>query len=139
MKKTAGIVLAILMVCISVFGLCSCGSDKKSIIGTWSETNRLIDCGIIFDADNKGKQYEEGDTYDHFSWETYSKYTYEEDGEKVKYKPTSEYNGVLVISDADDDDDVWKIYYYRFDDEKEKLYLLDVGDDEEVEMVYNRR
>ncbi len=135
MKKTTRIILAILMVCISVFGLCSCGSDKKSIIGTWSETRRLIDCGIIFDAGNEGKKYEEGDTYDHFSWKIYSKYTCEKNGEKVTYKPTNNYNGVLVIF-VDDDS---AIFYYRFDDEKEKLYLLDVGDDEEVEKVYNRR
>lgn len=135
MKKTARIILAIIMVCISVFGLCSCGSDKKSIVGTWYETRRLIDCGIIFDADNKGKMYEEGDTYDHFSWKIYSKYTDKKNGEKVKYQPKSNYNGVLVIS-VDDDN---MIFYYKFDDKKEKLYLLDVGDDEEVETVYIRR
>lgn len=65
-------------------------------------------------------------------WKIYSKYTDKKNGKKVTYQPTANYNGVLVIS-VDNDH---TIFYYRFDDEKEKLYLLDVSDDEEVETVY---
>ncbi len=140
MKKTAGIFPAIFMVCISVFSLCSCGSDSKSIVGTWSKQVEYATVYFIFADDNTGKtttsyngrEYSDED----FSWEIYSKYTYmDADGEKTTYKPTDRYDGVLVITDVNGN--VEGIAYYRSD--KEKLYLLDICSNKEIEMVYNHR
>lgn len=143
MKKTARIILAIFMVCISVFGLCSCGSGKKSIIGTWSTTT--IDHDIIsftFADDNTARYTFEShfsrsdNESEDFNWEIHSKYTYtDKDGEKTTYKPTDRYEGVLVLIDKDGDVD--SIAYYRFDKEKERLYLVSSGDNKS-ELSLNR-
>lgn len=133
MKKTTRIILAILMVCISVFVLCSCGSDKKSIIGTWVIKESYTTVKLIFADDNtgviKGTNYINDDRNytEDFTWEIYSKYTYtDEDGKKTTYKPTDRYEGVLIIND--DTIDIGDITYYRFDEKKERLYIVSPGD-----------
>lgn len=142
MKKATRIVLAVFMVCISVFGLCSCGSDKKSIVGTWSTTTIDRDIiSFIFADDNTGRRTFEShfsrsdNTSRDFTWEIHSKYTYtNKDGEETTYTPTDRYDGVLVLTN--DEGNVYYIVYYRFDEEKERLYL--VGNDNKSEMSFTR-
>lgn len=124
MKKTARIILTMFIVCFSVFGLCSCGSDKKSIVGTWYIEKSYSVAKFIFADDGTGlaksiNELNDDRNYtEDFTWEVYSKYTYtDKDGEKTTYKPTDRYEGVLILNDED-------IYYYRFDEDKERLYLV---------------
>lgn len=143
MKKTVRIVLAILMVCISIFGLCSCGSDKKSIIGTWYTEQSYVTVKLILADDNTGVMKtinyindDRNDT-DDFTWEIYSKYTYtDEDGKETTYNPTDRYDGVLILND-NDTIDIGDITYYRFDEEKERLYIAD-PEDNKSEMSLSR-
>ncbi|MDE5754313.1 MAG: hypothetical protein K2H89_07225, partial [Oscillospiraceae bacterium] len=133
MKKER-IILALFMVCTFVFGLCACGSGKKSIVGTWSTTTVDGDINsLVFADDNTGRRTHKDhfssakDRSENFTWEIHSEYTYtDEEDEKITYKPTDNYKGVLVLTN--DYGNVSVIAYYRFDDEKERLYLADPND-----------
>lgn len=132
------------MVCISAFGLCSCSSNKKSIIGTWSNVEMGGDIvSFVFTDDNTARRnfkshFDSSDnTSEEYKWEVYSKYTYtNNDGEKTTYKPTDRYEGVLVLT-YKDYDTIYNIFYYRFDENKERLYLAKTNDNKS-EISYTR-